>query len=79
MINLAQDYIQQGWNEGNNLNNTFLLEDKVKILMDALNLFADNKLMSSAHERRHKAEAFINEANQRINVAKEFHLMTVSE
>ena len=29
--NLAQDYIHRGWNEGRDFDNTFLLEEKVKL------------------------------------------------
>lgn len=79
VISLAEDYIHRGWNEGKSFDNTFLLEDKVKVLTDALNVFADHDLLKDSRIRREKAINFINEADQRINEAKEFHLMNDTE
>ena len=47
--------------------------------MDALNLFADHKLLRDAEQRRTKFKNFIMEADQRINEAKEYLMMSDNE
>lgn len=76
---LAQQYITKAWTSGPSLMNTFLHEEKVKILVDALELLADNNLLSGIGRRRDSVNQFLSEANTRINEAKEFHLMSEKE
>ena len=76
---LAQEYINKAWNEGQTFVNSFLHEEKVKTLKESLNLFADNDLLKGIRQRRDDVQNFIQEADTRINEAKEFHLMSEKE
>ena len=76
---LAQQYIKQAWTSGPSLLNTFLHEEKVIILIEALDMLTENNLLSGIGHWRDSVNKFFVEANNRINEAKEFHLMSEKE
>ena len=72
---LVQDCINRRWDEDKSFENIFFMEEKVKSLIDALNIFTYPNLLKVAKKRCNKAKQFINQTNRRINETKVFYLM----